>query len=401
MKKIIALLLPLVLLLCAAAHAETEPEGLYTLAARHGFRLGSCLSFSQMKDQNYLDVLKAHFNSVTMTNEMKAYTLLDERASRAAADGMPVMNYAMADAMVGWARNNGIAVRGHTLVWDAYMCDWYFHEGYDTKKPYADQDTIRARTEYYIHEVITHFEEKFPGTVYCWDVVNEAVADSAGEYAPGDARHLRLIRSGADNLFQKYMGDDYVALAFLYARDTVDQLGADIELYYNDYNAFFPDKAAAILALADSVNTYVTDDNGGYRRLMDGIGMQGYIGGYGTQQGCLEEGYLDMIRGAILGYAENGLKVQITEMAVRNFEKDQAKKHAEYYAKLFRVFTELNGPEGNPLNCVAIWALTDNPAVPKGNYVYNLNSPYGGLLDEKLAYKDAFYLVEQVLRGEE
>ncbi len=401
MKKIIALLLPLILLMCVSGHAENDPEGLCALAARYGFRLGSCLSFNQMRDQKYLDILKAHFNSVTMTNEMKAYTLLDERASRGAADGMPVMNYAMADAMVGWARNNGIAVRGHTLVWDAYMCDWYFHEGYDPKQPYADQETIRKRTEYYIHEVITHFEEKFPGTVYCWDVVNEAVADSAGEYAPGDARHLRLKRSGADNLFQKYMGDDYVALAFLYARDTVEQLGAEIDLYYNDYNAFFGDKAAAIRALADSVNSFAPDGNGGFRKLMDGVGMQGYIGGYGTQQGCLENGYLDMIRSAILGYHEKGLKVQITEMAVRNFDKEQAQRHAEYYAELFSVFTALNTPEGNPLNCVAIWALTDDPNAPKGSYTYSLNSPYGGLLDEKLGAKDAFRLVENVLRGDE
>ena len=301
--------------------------------------------------------------------------------------------------MVGWAQQNGLGVRGHVLVWDAYMCDWYFHEGFDSKKPYADAETIQARTRYYIEQVITHFEEKFPGVVYCWDVVNEAVADSAGEYNAQDPRHLRLLRSGAENLFQKYMGDDYVAQAFLYARDTVEKLGADIKLYYNDYNAYFADKAAAILALADSVNTFAQDENGQNRKLLDGIGMQGYIGGYGTQQGCLEDSHLDMIRSAILGYAAKGLDVQITEMAVRNFEKDQADKHAAYYAKLFEVFKGLYDGETNPLNCVAIWGLTDYPNVPKGNYVYNLNSPYGGLVDEKLNYKDAFRQVYDTLKN--
>lgn len=400
MKKTIALLLALGLALgCAHALAEEAYDvPLNTLTEQYGFRLGTCFSFSQLNDPKYLSLVKAHFSSLTATNEMKAYSLLDERASKSAADGMPVMNYWAADQMVGWAQENGIGVRGHVLVWDAYMVDWYFHEDYDTKKPYADQDTVRARTEYYITEVIRHFEEKFPGVVYCWDVVNEAVADSAGEYAPGDPRHLRTMRGGAENLFQKYMGDDYVSWAFLYARNAVEELNADIDLYYNDYNAYFPEKAQAILKLAAEVNSFAADENGEPRQLMDGVGMQGYIGGYGTQAGCLEDSHLDMIRDAILGYHAAGLKAQITEMAVRNFEKDQAEKHAAYYARLFRVFKALYGEEGNPLNVVAIWGLTDYPNVPKGNYVYDLNSPWGGLVDDQLNYKDAFYQVYDAMK---
>ena len=126
--------------------------------------------------------------------------------------------------------------------------------------------------------------------------------------------------------------------------------------------------------------------------------MQGYIGGYGEQKGCLEDSHIGMIRDAILGYAAAGYGVQITEMAVRNFVKDQADKHAEYYGKLFIMFRELNGADGNPLNCVAIWALTDYPHVPKDNYVYKLNSPYGGLVDEKLNYKAYFEKVYEALK---
>lgn len=400
MKKVIAIIMLLSMLLgCAcSASAEDEYESLCNLAANYGFKLGGCLSYNQMRDKKYLNVLKTHFNSVTMTNEMKAYTLLDEQKSRRSANGMPVMNYSMADQMVAWAQQNGLGVRGHVLVWDAYMCDWYFHEGYDSKKPYADQETIKKRTEYYIQQVITHFEEKFPGVVYCWDVVNEAVGDNAGEYKAGDLRHLRTKRSGNDNLFLKYMGDDYVALSFLYARNTVESLGADIKLYYNDYNAYFTDKAQAMLKLAASVNSFAKDDQGNPRKLMDGIGMQGYIGGYGTQQGCLVDSHIGMIKKAILGYEAAGLDVQITEMAVRNFDKSQAPKHAEFYAKLFKMFMSLYNGNENPLNCVAIWGLTDYPNVPKGNYVYNLNSPYGGLIDEKLNYKDAFVKVYEALK---
>ena len=399
MVKTIAVLMSLVLLvLCPVAHAE-EPDyqSLYTLTAPYGFKLGAPLSYFQMRDTNYLEFVKKHFNSITATNEMKAYSLLDENASKRSVDGMPVMNYWAADQMVGWAQENGIGVRGHVLVWDAYMCDWFFHEGYDVNQPYADPETIKARTEYYITAVITHFEEKFPGVVYCWDVVNEAVGDSAGEYNPDDPRHLRTMRSGSINLFQTYMGDDYVELSFLYARNAVEALGVDVKLYYNDYNAYFPEKATAILNLAASVNSYATDEDGNPRKLMDGIGMQGYIGGYGVQQGCLEPSHPGMIKTAIENYAAQGLEVQITEMAVRNFDPEQADKHADFYATLFEMFMSLNTEDGNPLTAVSIWGLTDYPNEPKGTYVYNLNSPYGGLVDEKLNYKDAFVKVYEVL----
>ncbi|MBR6571700.1 MAG: endo-1,4-beta-xylanase [Clostridia bacterium] len=388
---VMAMLLPLI-------GASAQSVSLNQLTIPHGFTMGAALSYGQMRDTKYLELLKQHFGSVTATNEMKAYSLLDQRASKKSEDGMPVMNYAQADAMVGWAQANGIKVRGHVLVWDAYMCDWFFREEYNSSKPYADPETIKLRTESYITQVVTHFEEKFPGVVYCWDVVNEAVGDSITDYNPSDPRHLRTMRSGSDNLFQKYMGDDYVELSFLYARNAVESLGADIKLYYNDYNAYFPDKASAIIELAKSINSYATDENGNPRKLIDGIGMQGYIGGYGSQSGCLEDSHPTMIKNAIEGYAAIGLDVQITEMAVRNYELEQVDKHAQFYAKLFENFMSLHTEDGNPLNNVTIWGLLDNPNERKGTYTYNLNSPYCGLFDEKLAEKNAFHAVVEQLK---
>ena len=118
---------------------------------------------------------------------------------------------------------------------------------------------------------------------------------------------------------------------------------------------------------------------------------------YGQQQGCLEEGQLEMIRQAILNYAEAGCEVQITEMAVRNFDPEQAERHAAFYADLFRMFTELYQDGKNPLVAVSIWGLTDNPGLPTDNYVYRLNSPWGGLFTEKYAIKDSYRRVYEVL----
>ena len=399
-KRIVAAILMLSLMLACGAAAAEETISMYELTEKYGFKLGTALSFWDTFNKNFLNVITSNFNSITASNEMKAYSLLDQKASQANADGMPAMNYAQADAMVGWAQENGIGVRGHVLVWDAYMSDWFFREGYDSEKPYADSETIRARTKYYIHEVMTHFETTFPGVVYCWDVVNEAVADGPDEYAEGDPRHLRTLRGGNPNVFLDLLGDDYVPFAFRCAYETRQELGADIRLYYNDYNAYFPEKAQAILTLMDTVNTYVTDENGAYIRLADGIGMQGYIGGYGTQEGCMVPEHVDMIRDAILGYAAAGFEVQITEMAVRNFEQDQADRHVAFYADLFRMFVGLNAEGQNPLCAVSIWALVDNPFYQKDTYNYKLNSPYGGLYNERYVPKDEWHAVYAVLAGE-
>ena len=397
MKKFLCMLLAMILVpLSCLAVGEVDGKKmedyspLYELTNAHGFKMGGCFSLNQLKDSRYLDFMKLHFDSITCTNETKAYSLLDQKASQAAQDGMPVMNYWAADQMIQWAQDNNIKVRGHVLVWDAYMSDWFFREGYKNDGAYADQETMRARTKYYIEQVVTHFEEKFPGTVYCWDVVNEAIGDNASEWDAKDARHLRTIRSGVDNLFKTYVGDDYVEFAFLCAKDTVEKLGADITLFYNDYNMFFPEKRDAALALIDSINTYAKDENGEYRKLIDGAGMQGYIGGYGVQEGCLEDSHIENIATAIRMYAEKGLEVHVTEMAVRNFDKkaETVALHADYYARLFKTFKQANEGDVKSLTCVAIWGIQDNPYAR--GYTYNLTSPYGGLITEKYRVKTCF-----------
>lgn len=369
---------------------KNYPVPLYTLAQKHGFKMGACFSLFQLKDEKYLSFMKQHFNSITCTNETKAYCLLDQAACKQAKDGMPRMNYAPADPMLQWARDNGLKVRGHVLVWDAFMCDWFFREGYEKDAPYADRETMRARTKSYIEQVMTHFEETFPGTIYCWDVVNEAIGDHADEWDASTEMHIRTIRSGMDNLFKTHLGDDYVPFSFLCAKDTVEKLGADIKLFYNDYNMYYPWKRQSALLLADAINHYAKDMNGHWRKLCDGIGMQGYIGGYGKQQGCMDEKDIPDIIESIRRYAAPGLEVHITEMAIRNYENDPAtmQKHADFCGKLYAAFRDVNTEERKLLTCVAIWGVQDHPNIQ--GYGWRMNGPYCGLIDENYNEKASF-----------
>ena len=381
--------------------AESYSPALRDLAADAGFRIGICLSPNQLRDVDYLDLLSSQFNTTTCTNETKAYSLLDQYASRRSPDGMPRMNYATADRMVSWARRHGVGVRGHVLVWDAYMLDWFFHEGYDSRQPIASRETLLARLESYITQVVTHFETEFPGTVYCWDVVNEAMGDNASEYRAGDPCLLRTVRNGAPNPFLTCVGEDYVEYAFLFARNAADALGAKIGLFYNDYNMVYPAKRAAAGALVEKINSFALDEAGNPRRLIDGIGMQGYLGGYGQQAGCLSEDLIRQTKASIKAFAALGMEVHITEMALRNYEESRAEEHAAFCGRMFRMLGSINRELGrNVLTGVTIWGVSDVTPAPGNEYTWKLNGTRSGILTEKGEIKTSFDAIWDALKGE-
>ena len=402
---LLSLLLSLSLFSAGAEVSARAPESydppLKDLAAAAGFRIGVCLSPDQLRNRAYLDLLSSQFNTTTCTNETKAYSLLDQRASQRSEDGMPRMNYALADQMISWARENGVGVRGHVLTWDAYMLDWFFHEGYDSAKPVASREVLLARMESYITQVITHFETEFPGVIYCWDVVNEAMGDNPSECLAGDPRLLRITRNGQPNLFYQYVGDDYVEYSFLFARNAVEALGADIGLFYNDYNMLYPAKRAAAKALVESINSFAADENGNPRRLIDGIGMQGYMGGYGEQAGCLGADLISNTKASIRAFSELGMEVHITEMALRNYDETKAAEHAAFYGKMFSMLGGINRELGkDALTCVTIWGVSDVTPNSWNLYTWKLNSTLGGILTEKGEIKTSFDAMYDALKAE-
>ncbi len=374
----------------ARSLSDFDPP-LRELAAEHGFRIGLCLSPHQLGDSDYLKLLSTQFNTTTCTNETKAYSLLDQAASRKSEDGMPRMNYAMADQMIAWARDNGVGVRGHVLTWDAYMTEWFFHEDFDNAKPIASREVLLSRMESYITQVMTHFETEFPGVIYCWDVVNEAMGDNPSEYAAGDPRHIRTVRSGQPNPFYEYVGDDYVEYSFLFARNAAEQLGADIGLFYNDYNMLYPDKRNASKALVESINTFAKDEQGNFRKLIDGLGMQGYMGGYGEQKGCLSDDLISNTKASIKAFAEMGMEVQITEMALRNYDETKQAEHAAFFGRMFAMLRDINTELGRDvLTGVTLWGVSDVTPSAQNTYTWKLNGTFSGILTEQGALKTSF-----------
>ncbi len=370
-----------------AAFEQKEP--LFESAVRHGFMMGTVINPQNLQKKAYTDMVKADFNSLTAGNEFKAYSLLNQSASMKSENGMPVMNYNQADAIAKFAQENGIGIRGHVLVWDAYMPAWFFKEGYKNDGTFVSSDVMKKRLQYYIEEVVAHFETNFPGVVYCWDVVNEAVADGTNECKPDDERRVRTSRSGTTNYFYDVIGPDYVELSFKYARQAAKKANANIKLFYNDYNTFLSPKREAIGKLIQSINKN--------EKLCDGVGMQGYVGGYGQQSGCMNLNDINLFKNAIVFYTNMGLEVQVTEMALRNYEKAQAAKHEAFYEDFFKMLAAV-ADEHHSLTCVAIWGICDNPSLPKTDYSYKMNGPYCGMFNYNCTKKPEFYRVCKVLQ---
>ena len=60
---------------------------------------------------------------------------------------------------------------------------WFFARGYEMGEnaPLADRETMLARLDGYIRSVMTFVQEEYPGIIYAWDVVNEAIVED-GSY---------------------------------------------------------------------------------------------------------------------------------------------------------------------------------------------------------------------------
>ena len=398
-----------------ATEVTTNYQSLASLAEQYGFKFGTNISSQALSNKELTKLIKYHFNSTTFSNEMKAYSLLRQPASQSNyknEQSTASIDFTTADKMVEYARANGLQIRGHVLAWDADMCDWFFREGYTTDGAYVSADVMKYRLQKYIEEVMTHFEKKYPGVIYCWDVVNEAVADNKGEFAADDVRHVRTVRGGKTNLFYDHIGKDYVELAFKYAYETRKTLGAEdrIKLFYNDYNTFMTygaNKRDAIVELVKSVNASAPDGQGGHLKLCDGIGMQSYIGGYGQQSGCMNDNDITAIKNAIEKFASIGVEVHVTELAVRNYERSDEREaeHGAFYKKLMQTYVDINKAaqakgETGPITSLSIWGLFDAPYLAKTDYSYTMNGPYCGLFTELYQPKEAFKEVYKVLSGE-
>lgn len=321
---------------------------------------GNSVSTMALQHKGMTDILKKHFNSTVLSNLMKPVFLLDQDASMASADGMPVCKFDTCDPALQFCQENNIPMRGHTLIWHNQTPSWFFYQDYDTSKKLVDAATMEKRMESYIRQVLTHCQENYPGVVYCWDVVNECVCVDANSYivtkggwklrastlSDNDFTHDTAI----SNYWYTVMGEDYVEKAFTFARKYASP---EVKLFYNDYNVFQTEKMNNIYTMVNELKQ---------KGIIDGIGLQPTVGisypelnsdNPGSFKCCLQK------------YAELNLEIQITELSFKtssNAGAENLKKQADRYQEFMQLLLDEDKDNGGPCNItnVTVFGICDD-----------------------------------------
>lgn len=318
------------------------------------------------------NILKKHFNSTTLSNLMKPEHLLDEAASKASADGMPVCRFDTCDGALQFCMDNGIKMRGHTLVWHNQVPKWFFFEDYDTEKKLADAATMEKRMDSYFRQVITHCQDNYPGVVYCWDVVNECVCVDKNSYIVTSGGWKLRATTLEDNDFthdtpiSNYwyatMGETYVEKAFELARKYADK---DVKLFYNDYNVFMTEKMENIYKMAEELKA---------KGLIDGIGLQPTVLINWPKLDSMEAG---SFRVCLETYAKLGLELQVTELSFKmNGDETEEKLQiqSDRYEEFMRLLLEEDSDNGGPCNItsVTVFGICDDYPLYGDDFKQNL-----------------------------
>ena len=298
--------------------------------------LGTCVNYgsnpstSQLQDEKTLAFVKKHFNSITMENEMKPDAVLGSKVTMITKEeaqklgyiipdnyketSVPKLNFDRIDKILQTAYDNGLGLRGHTLLWHSQTPAWFFGIDYDADEDAVDEDTMDARIDFYVSTVMDHVmqkEKEIAGEtgkiVYAWDVVNE---------------YLHRGRAWSLNWTSVY-GDmkgtpSYVKRAFERAYEMLEKYDATdkVTLFYNDYDTYF--EVEDLLALVNFIN------EGEKAKICSGIGMQSHVD---VKRPTIEE-----YGAALEKFMAAGYEVQITELDFTiNFDTDGTDKKDPSY----------------------------------------------------------------------
>jgi len=295
---------------------EGEVPSLHEAFAKE-FPIGAAVSPVILDSTGSL--IARHYNSLTAENDMKPIELQPEEN---------FFTFEKADRIVRFAKEHGMRLRGHTLVWHNQTPDWMF-EGKNGEP--ADRELLLCRMKLHIDTVVGRYR----GDVYCWDVVNEAIQDKEGDLLR-QSRWLELV------------GEDYIQKAFEYAH------AADPHalLFYNDYHETVPTKREKIYKLVKELLDRGTP--------IHGIGLQAHWNIY--------EPSIEDIRVAIERYASLGLPLHITELDLPMFGNDDKRREvmkpteamieqqAKHYEQIFNLFRSYKDVITN----VTFWGVADD-----------------------------------------
>ena len=308
------------------------------------FMIGASVNIRNVTDADQIALIKREFNSITAENAMKPQPTEPRKGE---------FNWNDADKIADFCRQNGIKLRGHTLMWHSQIGSWMYQ---DEKGNLLSKEEFYANMKHHIQAIVNRYKD----VVYCWDVVNEAVADSPVWPGRSELRESPMY---------KIAGEEFIYKAFEYAHEA----DPDALLFYNDYNDTEPAKSQRIYNLVKRMRDAGVP--------IDGIGMQGHYNIYGPK--------ISDVDAAIGLYSKVVKHIHITELDIRvnedmggglRFNQGSGQVsdwerilHQDQYVNLFKVFRK----HKDVIDCVTFWNVSDKDSwLGEGNYALLFDSNY-------------------------
>lgn len=276
---------------------------LRVVASESDVLLGAAVEPDLLESETvYAETVATELNSVTPENALKWESLHPEPET---------WTFAPAEAIVDFAAEHDLAVKGHALVWDQEFID----ATPDWVEAIDDPADLRSVLEDHITTVMTQFD-----TVDRWDVVNEPLRLAGGELYQGH--------------FARVLGSEWIAEAFEIARAA----DPDAQLYLNENNVeYVPVKRAAFVDLV----TQLVEDGAP----IDGVGLQMHLLNGAPEPGVVTE--------LVEEFTDLGLEVAITELDVPVREDEDLESQAAIYEQVVGECLDAGCRD------VTLWGFTD------------------------------------------
>ena len=307
-----------------------------------------------------MDAVPIHFNSITAENALKWGALSPTLGN---------YNFTRADALVDWAQDNDLRIRGHVLVWGKSPGHGHPDDLADLVEQARDPEAFVRNA---IRDHIATVVGRYAGRIETWDVVNEP---------------LSVIGRGFEkNVFYNAMGREYIAEAFRAARQADPNARLVLNEYFNAYNG---QKAAFFLELLeDLIDEGVP---------IDGVGIQAHVYFYAP--------HTDHLADFMAAIDALGLEVELTEVDIAKtaiigpllLGQELFEVQAELYATLADACTTTPLCRG-----LTVWGIDDGHTWLDRTFPFEFFAPHDPLLlDRDLDSKPAYFAVMESFAGRE
>ena len=199
-----------------------------------------------------------------------------------------------ARAILDFAVEHDIPVRGHTLIWHSQTPLSFYREGFTDNGAFVSKDIMNQRIQNWIKNVFEMLKKEYPTLkLYAYDVANECFDDQQN-----GLRHAGTDwQNSGDSPWTMIYGDDsFLEVAFTAAKEYAPE---GCKLFYNDYNEYYNPKHQNIVNLVTKLYN---------KGVLDGVGMQSHLG---TSQPDITT-----YTNALNDFAKIGCEVQVTELDI-------------------------------------------------------------------------------------